>query len=140
MENLGFCSLFSSAPPILLTFRFFLSTPQHSIFWLFYCQRVGFFFSLILLHHCPFLLLTKNWHLSSASARIRSLAIAVANFLHTLKGVQYGDQEWGIQCSGKNWQKRPSDKSLQKILWAQVLHLLISRKALKSLVPYLPHD
>ena len=54
---------------------------------------------------------TKNWHLPPASTRIRSLPIVVANFLRTLKGVQCGDQECGIQCSGKNWQKRPSDKS-----------------------------
>ena len=26
-----------------------------------------------------------------------------------LKGVQGEDQEWGIPCSGKNWQNRPSD-------------------------------
>ena len=26
-----------------------------------------------------------------------------------LKGVQGEDQEWGVLCSGKNWQNRPSD-------------------------------
>ena len=26
-----------------------------------------------------------------------------------LKGVQGEDQEWGVPCSGKNWQNRPSD-------------------------------
>ena len=39
------------------------------------------------------LLLAKNCHLPSASARINSLATAVADLQHTLKGVQGGDQE-----------------------------------------------
>ena len=36
---------------------------------------------------------TKNYHLRSASTRIRSLATAVTDLQHTLKGVQGGDQE-----------------------------------------------
>ena len=52
-----------------------------------------------------------------------------------LKGVQGKDQEWGAPCSGKNWQKRPSDiRSFQEILWSQFLHLLIPRKTLTSLM------
>ena len=63
---------------------------------------------------------TKNGHLPPASKGIKSLATAVIQ--HPLKGVQGGDQEWGPLCSGKNWQKRPSDRDFQeKILWAQFL-------------------
>ena len=36
---------------------------------------------------------TKNWHLPSASTRIKSLATAAADCQHPLKGVQGGDQE-----------------------------------------------
>ena len=44
-----------------------------------------------------------------------------------------GDQEWGILCSGTKWQHRPSDRYFQgKILWAQFLHRLVSRKARKA--------
>lgn len=32
----------------------------------------------------------KNWHLSSASTRIRSVATAVAGVKHLLKGIQGG--------------------------------------------------
>lgn len=47
-------SLSSSAPQILLPFRFFLLTLKHSIFLLSYCKRC-FFFPSVLLHHCSFL-------------------------------------------------------------------------------------
>lgn len=39
------------------------------------------------------LLLAKNCDLPSASTRINSLAAAVVDLQHTLKGVQEGDQE-----------------------------------------------
>ena len=52
---------------------------------------------------------TKNCHLPSGSAKMKSLATAVADLQRTLKGAQGGDQEWGTLCSGKNWQNRSSD-------------------------------
>ena len=78
-------------------------------------------------------LATKCGHLPSASTSIKSLATAVANLRHILKRDQCEDQEQGLLCSGKNWQNTSWDRYFQKkILWAQFLHLLISRKALKS--------
>ena len=39
-------------------------------------------------------------------------------------------------CSGKNWQNKPTEVTYfqEQILWAQFLHLLISRKAVKSFI------
>ena len=60
-------------------------------------------------------------------------ATAATDLQHPLKGAQGADQGWGTLCSEKNWQNRSSDRYFQEtISWAQFLHLLISRKALKS--------
>ena len=82
------------------------------------------------------MLSTTNWHLPSASTRIKPYAAVAADFQHSPKGVQGGEQKWGTLCSGgKNWQNRSSDSFFQElILWTQFLHLLIPRKALKSLM------
>ena len=78
---------------------------------------------------------SRNWHLPSASSRMKSLTTAATDLQHILKGVQGQDKERGTRCSMKNWHNRPSGRCFQeKILWAKFLHLLISRKALKSLM------
>ena len=43
------------------------------------------------------------------SRRIKSCAVAVAEFQHPLNRVQGREQKWGNLCSGKNWQNRSSD-------------------------------
>ena len=40
---------------------------------------------------------------------MRSLAPAATDLQHTLKRIQGTDQERDTLCSGKNWQKRPSE-------------------------------
>ena len=80
------------------------------------------------------MLSTINWHFPSTSTRIKSCAATAADFQHPLKGGQGGEQKWGTLCSGKNCRTRLQIVKyfLELILWAQFLHLLISRKALKS--------
>ena len=64
-------------------------------------------------------------------------------YLASPERAQGGDQEWGALCAGK-----PGRAGLhivqyfqEKILWAQFLHLLVSRKALKSfMVMSAPRD
>ena len=71
----------------------------------------------------------------------------VANFQHTLKGVQGGDQERGTLI-WENWQNRPSDSerfSRESFFFffnePGFLHLPILRKALKPLTKIsAPHD
>ena len=60
----------------------------------------------------------------------------------SLKGAHSGETKWGTLCSAKVWQNRSSDRHYQKpVLWAQFLHLLMSRKALKCfMVITAPHD
>ena len=77
---------------------------------------------------------TKKCHWPSSSTRIESLATAVADLQHVLKGVQGGDLEWGSLCSGKTGRT-----GLQIVRYFQkklsyepgFLHLPILRKALK---------
>lgn len=77
---------------------------------------------------------TKKCHSPSGSRRIESLATAAADLPQPLKRFQGGDQERGTRCSGKNCQDR-----LQIDIFSRtsdgpaLLHLLISREALKSL-------
>ena len=81
-----------------------------------------------------------NWHLPSASTRIKSCAAIGADFQPLLKG--------GTLCSGQggggedDWQNWSSERDFQEaILWAQYLYLLKSRKALKSfMVTTAPYD
>ena len=67
------------------------------------------------------------------STKIESVATAVADFQHSLKGVQGRDQEWGILCSGKTGRR-----GLQMIFLREnfmnpnFCHLPILRRALKS--------
>ena len=82
---------------------------------------------------------TKNGHVPSASTQMRSLAAVVTDFQCLLNGGQGGDQEWDTLCSGRTglWIVRCS----LEIVRAQCLHLLIPRKALKSLKgTSAPHD
>ena len=53
---------------------------------------------------------------------------------NTPKGVQGGEQKWGTLCSGKIGKTglQTFRYSQELILWAQFLHLFISRKVLKS--------
>ena len=71
----------------------------------------------------------KNCHSPFASTRIRSLAAVVADLQHILKRLQGGDQGCGTLRSGKNWQNRLSDRSVQeKILWVPILassHIMV---------------
>ena len=71
-----------------------------------------------------------------------SHAVKATDLQHPLKGTQGGEQKWGNRCSGENGQNRPSDSYFQeKILGAQFLHLLSSRKALNSfMVTSAPQD
>ena len=78
---------------------------------------------------------TKNWYLPSASTGIRSLATTATDLLYALKGFQGGDQEWGTALGKTGRTSLQIVRYFQeKILWAKFLHLLISRKALKSLM------
>lgn len=83
---------------------------------------------------CIILMPAKNWHLPSASTRIKSQAAMTTDPQHPLEWFQGGDQERAPLCSGKNWQNKSLDTYFQqKILWAPLLDILIYRKALKSL-------
>ena len=75
-----------------------------------------------------------NWHLLFTTAMIKLWDTATADLQNLLKGVRVGDEEWGILCSEKTGRTglQIVRHFLEKILWAQFLHLLISRKALKS--------
>ena len=53
-------------------------------------------------------LLTTNWRLPSTSRKLNYKLLQPLTF-NTHWGVQGGDQEWGTQCSGENWQSRSSD-------------------------------
>ena len=85
----------------------------------------------------PTSLSTTNWHLPWVLAiylykdYIMLLQLLTSN---TLEKVQGGEQTWGPLCSGKSgWTGLQIVRYSQElILWAQFLHLLISRKPLKS--------
>ena len=85
------------------------------------------------LHFCWILVPSKECCSPLGSTKIESVAMAVADFQHTLKGVQGRDQEWGILCSGKTGRI-----GLQMIFLREnfmnpnFFHLPILRKALKS--------
>ena len=60
--------------------------------------------------------------------------IAVADLQHSLRGVQGGDQEWGTLCPGKTGRTDPQIVICRTRFYKpNFLHLLISRKELKSL-------
>ena len=87
---------------------------------------------------------TKNWHLLSAATKMKSPAIAVTDLQHTLKGVQ----GWRSAMRHPVPWRQMGRRSLQivryfqeKVLWGQFLSLLISRRAIKSLMmTYAPCD
>ena len=75
-----------------------------------------------------------NWHLRYASSRTRSTANAATDLQHTLTGVQGGNQNRDTLCTGKNSRTGLQIDTFRRRFYApQFLHLLISRKALKSL-------
>ena len=78
---------------------------------------------------------TRDWYLSPASTGLESWATATADPQHPLKGAQGGDQEWGTLCSGKTGRAGLQIVRYfqEKILCAQLLHILISRKSTKIL-------
>ena len=62
--------------------------------------------------------------------KVKLWTAAAADFQHSLKEVHGGKHKWGIFCSEKNWQNRSSDRYFpERALWAQFLHLLISRNS-----------
>ena len=81
---------------------------------------------------------------------LNQLLLQLLTFSHLLKEVQGGEQTWDTLCSGqknktkqkKTWQERSSNRySQEPILWAQLLHLLIARQAMKRfLVMSAPRD
>ena len=78
---------------------------------------------------------TTNWHLPLISTKIKLCAAATADFQHSLKGAQDGEQKWGTLCWGwGNWQNMSSDsKIISRVnLWVQFLYHFISRKTPKS--------
>ena len=81
------------------------------------------------------LLPVTYWHSPSTPREIKLWAPAAADLQQPLKGVQHGDQEQDTVCSGKNWQNKSSASYFQeKNYELKFLHLLISRKAPKSLM------
>ena len=84
------------------------------------------------LHFCLILVASKECCSPLGSTRIESVAMAIADFQDTLKGVQGRDQEWGVLCSGKTGRI-----GLQMIFLREnfmnpnFFHLSILRKALK---------
>ena len=82
------------------------------------------------------LLPIKPCHLPSASSRMESLATASSDRQHPLRGAQGGDQEWGTQGSGKKTgiTGLQIDLFRRRFYEPNFLHLLTSRKALKSLM------
>lgn len=84
----------------------------------------------------PWALPAEEWHSPSASARIRSHGAETADLRHVLTGVWGRDQEPVTLCSREHWQNRPSDGCVfrRRFYEPSFLHLLISRKALRSLM------
>ena len=76
---------------------------------------------------------TKNWHLPSPSTRIKSWAAAAADLQHPVKGVKSGGQELSTFWRKTGRLGLQMVRYFQEILWAQFLHLFISRKAIKLL-------
>ena len=75
------------------------------------------------------------WFLPSSSARMKSLATAVADLQHTLKGVQRGGQERCTLCSRKKLAKQDFRQIFLRSFYEPCfLHPLTSRKAIKSLM------
>ena len=84
---------------------------------------------------CQLQIGTCHWHLPPTSTRIKSCAAVAADFQHPLRGVQGGDQKWSTLCScggGEGTGRTGLHIVIYLILWTQFLHLLISRKVLKS--------
>ena len=56
-----------------------------------------------------------GWKLALAICLYKdeSGATTAADLLQPQKGIQGGNDEWGILCSKKNWQDRPSDRRFQ---------------------------
>ena len=77
---------------------------------------------------------TTNWHVPSTSTRIKSWAAAAADFQHPLKRAQAENRYDPLCVLGKTGRTGLQIvRYLQRILWAQFLHLLIIRKMLTSL-------
>ena len=81
------------------------------------------------------MLCITNWHLPSTSTRIKSWTVGAADLQHPLQRVQGGDQKWRRHSVlWEKWQNRSASivrYFQEKILRAQFLHLLISRKSTK---------
>ena len=85
---------------------------------------------------------TTNWHLPSTSTRIKSWAAAAADRQHARKEFRVEIRNEALGALGKTGKTGLQIvRYFQKILWAQFLHLLISRKALKYfMVTFAPCD
>ena len=91
--------------------------------------------------HFHLLLPTKNCHFPSCSSRMRALATAVTDLPHTPRGVQGGDEEWEAFCALGIRTGLQINIFKRRFYEPNFLHLLISRKALKSLTETsAPHD
>ena len=82
---------------------------------------------------CRLQIVTCHEHLPSTSTMIKScVATAAVTFNTPWREFKVEIKNEAL-CALENWQNRSSDRYFQEqILWAQFLHLLISRKALKS--------
>ena len=77
---------------------------------------------------------TGNWHLTSASTKIKSQPLQT-DIQHPLRGVQVGDQKYGTLCSGTNWKNRPTDGQVfsgKDFYESKFLYLLTLRETLTS--------
>ena len=76
---------------------------------------------------------TGDWHLPSASTQTEHEPGQLLTLNRPWKELRVESRREALSVLWANWQNRCSDRYFQeKILWAQFLHLLISRKALKS--------
>ena len=79
-------------------------------------------------------MLTKNCHSPLDSTRMKEPATVVTDLPH-LKGIQGGDQEWGTLLQDKLAEQAFGQLDIfRRFYKPSVLHLLTSRKALKSLM------
>ena len=78
------------------------------------------------------LLPTKNWHLPSASTRIKSQDAVTADLQHPWKDFRV--EIWNeALCLGRNWQNKSSASYFQEmVLWAQSLRIEKSTKIINA--------
>ena len=77
------------------------------------------------------LLPTKNWHLPSASTRIKSQDAVTADLQHPWKEFRVDWNE--VLCLGQNWQNKSSASYFQEmVLWAQSLRIEKSTKIINA--------